>query len=87
MVMVLPVSFWTSVAVCVFTNKRVVWLTKQRMTEGPVFGSTDRFQGLGIFFDTYDNERAHVSKVYIVFKKIHALFVASYFPLRYGYAW
>ncbi|KAI9471916.1 MAG: legume-like lectin family-domain-containing protein [Benjaminiella poitrasii] len=36
-----------------------MWLTKQRMTEGPVFGSTDRFQGLGIFFDTYDNERAH----------------------------
>jgi mannose-binding lectin 2 len=31
------------------------------MTEGPVFGSVDRFEGLGIFFDTYDNERAHVS--------------------------
>jgi mannose-binding lectin 2 len=37
-----------------------VWLTKQRMSEGPVFGSVDRFEGLGIFFDTYDNERAHV---------------------------
>lgn len=37
-----------------------MWLTKQRMTEGPVFGSVDRFEGLGIFFDTYDNERAHV---------------------------
>lgn len=31
------------------------------MTEGPVFGSVDRFEGLGVFFDTYDNERAHVS--------------------------
>ncbi|KAI8072130.1 legume-like lectin family-domain-containing protein [Gilbertella persicaria] len=36
-----------------------MWLTKQRMTEGPVFGAADHFQGLGIFFDTYDNERAH----------------------------
>ncbi|KAI8641861.1 legume-like lectin family-domain-containing protein [Parasitella parasitica] len=36
-----------------------MWLTKQRMTEGPVFGSVDRFEGLGVFFDTYDNERAH----------------------------
>lgn len=38
-----------------------MWLTKQRMTEGPVFGSVDNFEGLGVFFDTYDNERAHVS--------------------------
>ncbi|KAI8979795.1 legume-like lectin family-domain-containing protein [Mycotypha africana] len=36
-----------------------MWLTKQRMTEGPVFGSVDNFEGLGVFFDTYDNERAH----------------------------
>lgn len=39
----------------------LVWLTKQRSTPGPVFGSVDNFEGLGIFFDTYDNERAHVS--------------------------
>ncbi|KAI9311353.1 legume-like lectin family-domain-containing protein [Dichotomocladium elegans] len=36
-----------------------MWLTKQRSTLGPVFGSMDNFDGLGIFFDTYDNERAH----------------------------
>ncbi|ORY93383.1 legume-like lectin family-domain-containing protein [Syncephalastrum racemosum] len=36
-----------------------MWLTKDRATVGPVFGSADRFEGLGIFFDTYDNERAH----------------------------
>ncbi|KAG0749477.1 hypothetical protein G6F62_002365 [Rhizopus arrhizus] len=36
-----------------------MWLTKQRMIPGPVFGSTEKFEGLGIFFDTYDNERAH----------------------------
>ncbi|KAI9271807.1 legume-like lectin family-domain-containing protein [Phascolomyces articulosus] len=36
-----------------------LWLTKQRSTPGPVFGSVDQFEGLGVFFDTYDNERAH----------------------------
>lgn len=40
-----------------------VWLTKQRATIGPVFGSVDRFEGLGVFFDTYDNERARVRKI------------------------
>ncbi|CAO3704109.1 unnamed protein product [Rhizopus stolonifer] len=36
-----------------------MWLTRQRMLPGPVFGSVDRFEGLGVFFDTYDNERSH----------------------------
>lgn len=34
-----------------------MWLTKQRATQGPVFGSVDKFEGLGIFFDTYKNNR------------------------------
>lgn len=34
-----------------------MWLTKQRASPGPVFGSTDNFEGLGIFFDTYKNNR------------------------------
>lgn len=34
-----------------------MWLTKQRATPGPVFGSVDKFEGLGIFFDTYKNNR------------------------------
>ncbi|KAJ3398370.1 hypothetical protein HDV05_002581, partial [Chytridiales sp. JEL 0842] len=33
------------------------WYTKDRATEGPVFGSGDEFTGLGIFFDTYSNGR------------------------------
>lgn len=37
------------------------------MTEGPVFGSVDNFEGLGIFFDTYDNERAHVSVLLYIY--------------------
>lgn len=34
-----------------------MWLTRQRSQPGPVFGSTDNFEGLGIFFDTYKNNR------------------------------
>ena len=34
-----------------------MWITKERATQGPVFGSKDNFEGLGIFFDTYKNNR------------------------------
>ncbi|KAJ5907738.1 hypothetical protein N7495_000420 [Penicillium taxi] len=43
-----------------------LWLTKQRATQGPVFGSTDKFEGLGIFFDTYKNNRPGVSFPYVM---------------------
>ena len=38
-----------------------MWLTKERGTSGPVFGSADQFEGLGIFFDTYKNGRPAVT--------------------------
>ncbi|KAF7798976.1 hypothetical protein EIP86_010205 [Pleurotus ostreatoroseus] len=34
-----------------------VWLTEERAQPGPVFGSIDKFHGLGIFLDTYANAR------------------------------
>ncbi|KAF2003133.1 vesicular integral-membrane protein VIP36 precursor [Amniculicola lignicola CBS 123094] len=34
-----------------------MWLTKQRAQEGTVFGSVDKFEGLGVVFDTYKNNR------------------------------
>lgn len=34
-----------------------MWMTKERAQQGPVFGSTDKFEGLGIFVDTYKNNR------------------------------
>lgn len=43
-----------------------LWLTKQRATQGPVFGSTDRFEGLGIFVDTYKNNRPGISFPYVM---------------------
>lgn len=34
-----------------------MWLTKERAQQGTVFGSADKFEGLGIFIDTYKNNR------------------------------
>ncbi|KAI0697412.1 legume-like lectin family-domain-containing protein [Cerioporus squamosus] len=34
-----------------------VWVTKGRAQPGPIFGSIDKFDGLGIFLDTYANSR------------------------------
>ena len=42
------------------------WLTKQRAQQGPVFGSADNFEGLGIFFDTYKNNRPGVVFPYVM---------------------
>lgn len=43
-----------------------IWLTKQRATKGPVFGFVDKFEGLGIFFDTYKNSRPSVAFPYVM---------------------
>ncbi|CAN8097045.1 unnamed protein product [Discula destructiva] len=40
-----------------FGDGFAMWITKSRAQEGPVFGSIDNFEGLGIFFDTYKNNR------------------------------
>ncbi|KAF8652281.1 hypothetical protein AX16_004470 [Volvariella volvacea WC 439] len=40
-----------------FGDGLAIWLTKERALPGPVFGSKDRFTGLGIFLDTYSNSR------------------------------
>ncbi|KAG0275502.1 hypothetical protein BGZ95_008721 [Linnemannia exigua] len=43
-----------------------VWFTKERAETGPVFGNRDRFEGLGIFFDTYANGRHTHSFPYVM---------------------
>ncbi|KAG0270394.1 hypothetical protein DFQ27_007545 [Actinomortierella ambigua] len=43
-----------------------VWLTKERAEMGPVFGNRDKFEGLGIFFDTYANSRQSHSFPYVM---------------------
>jgi mannose-binding lectin 2 len=42
-----------------------MWVTKNRATPGPVFGSADLFEGLGIFIDTYKNNRPGVVFPYV----------------------
>ncbi|GBC05348.1 hypothetical protein RclHR1_06190007 [Rhizophagus clarus] len=43
-----------------------VWFTSERAKVGPVFGFIDRFEGLGIFFDTYANSRHPHSFPYVM---------------------
>ncbi|KZM26890.1 uncharacterized protein EKO05_0011405 [Ascochyta rabiei] len=43
-----------------------IWLTKQRAQRGPVFGHADNFEGLGIFVDTYKNNRPGTVFPYIM---------------------
>ncbi|KAK6341294.1 hypothetical protein TWF696_008373 [Orbilia brochopaga] len=42
------------------------WVTKDRALSGPVFGSVNKFEGLGIFFDTYKNNRPGVIFPYVM---------------------
>lgn len=43
-----------------------MWLTKDRAKTGPVFGGADKFEGLGVFFDTYKNNRPGVVFPYVI---------------------
>ncbi|KAH7328512.1 concanavalin A-like lectin/glucanase domain-containing protein [Stachybotrys elegans] len=43
-----------------------MWVTRQRGIPGPVFGHTDKFEGLGVFFDTYKNNRPGVVFPYVM---------------------
>ncbi|KAK7422353.1 hypothetical protein QQX98_001632 [Neonectria punicea] len=46
-----------------------MWITRQRAQAGTVFGGPDKFEGLGIFIDTYKNNRPGV-----VFPYVSAMF-------------
>lgn len=43
-----------------------MWLTKDRAKPGDVFGHADKFEGLGIFFDTYKNNRPGTQFPYVM---------------------
>ncbi|KAI9019803.1 putative lectin family integral membrane protein [Hyaloraphidium curvatum] len=42
------------------------WYTKDKASVGPVFGNKDKFDGLGLFFDTYPNSRQRISHPYVM---------------------
>ncbi|CAJ0554017.1 Ff.00g125290.m01.CDS01 [Fusarium sp. VM40] len=43
-----------------------MWITRQRAQQGAVFGGPDNFEGLGIFIDTYKNNRPGVVFPYVM---------------------
>jgi hypothetical protein len=43
-----------------------MWITRERAQTGTVFGFKDKFEGLGIFIDTYKNGRTGVSFPYVM---------------------
>lgn len=43
-----------------------LWVTKERAKQGPVFGSADQFEGLGLFIDTYKNNRPGIVFPYVM---------------------
>lgn len=53
----IEVEFKIHGAANLYGDGMAMWLTKQRGQQGPVFGMADQFEGLGIFIDTYKNNR------------------------------
>jgi hypothetical protein len=49
-----------------FGDGFAMWVTTDRAQQGPVFGNKDKFEGLGIFFDTYKNNRPGVVFPYVM---------------------
>lgn len=43
-----------------------MWLVKEKGRRGPVFGHADQFDGLGVFIDTYKNNRPGVVFPYVM---------------------
>lgn len=51
-----------------------LWYTDKVGTEGPVFGSNDNWNGLGIFLDSFDND-AQVNFTIFLMKKVLKFFL------------
>lgn len=49
-----------------FGDGFAMWITRQRGEMGPIFGSSDKFDGLGVFVDTYKNNRPGVVFPYVM---------------------
>ena len=43
-----------------------IWITEERGQPGKVFGHRDNFNGLGVFIDTYKNQRPGVVFPYVM---------------------
>jgi hypothetical protein len=54
-----------------------LWYVKDRAQAGPVYGGPDKWEGLGIFFDTFDND----NKVMFTVKNDFASAITQLFML------
>ena len=50
---------WRVPIVNILFPLQAVWFTEEKGTEGPVFGNVDKWKGLGIIFDSFDNDGQH----------------------------
>merc|ERR1712002_141017 len=55
----IEVSFRVSGRGRVGADGLAIWYTEEKGTEGTVFGSTDKWKGLGVFLDSFDNDNMH----------------------------
>lgn len=62
----IEVEFKISGTGSLYGDGMAMWITKERGEMGSVFGMKDRFEGLGIFFDTYKNNRPGVVFPYVM---------------------
>lgn len=58
---------------------QAIWYTENQGLDGPVFGSADTWNGVGIFFDSFDND----GKVYLLLKLL-AIFHVNVFLAQLG---
>lgn len=56
-----------------FGDGLVLWYVKDRMVQGPVFGSKDYFSGLAIILDTYSNHNGphNVTEIEHLFNSVY----------------
>lgn len=60
------------------TFSQAIWYTENQGLDGPVFGSADMWNGVGIFFDSFDND----GKVYLLLKLLAIFHVKVFLAVR-----
>lgn len=46
---------------------QAIWFTEGQGLEGPVYGAADSWNGVGIFFDSFDNDGKVCDGIWIVY--------------------
>lgn len=68
------------VYVCVL---QAIWFTASQGLEGPVYGAADQWNGVGIFFDSFDNDgKVNAHECCYFFKNVIILFLEMHFILK-----